>query len=410
LGAIRPGMIVLGTSIVVLLLSGRMAFPPLARVVFVFVALMAVMVPLSFNRRAAFFKTEEMWLLVFGAVLPIVAFVDTVGRLKTLIGFIVWVHVPLALYSLTHKGTGAGAFLIDENDFALAMNMVLPYAIALLLLARSHVRRLLLLGAIAVFLAAIVATMSRGGFIGLVSIALMMWLRSRHKLRTLVGVTCLALLFVTVARWQTSFGHDAGAKTYWDEIRTIQSATAEGDTGETRFELWGLAWRMFLDNPVLGVGPANYPFRAAEYETEYMASHGRHAWGRVAHSLYFTLLPEAGAVGTAIFGLMIVLGWIGRARLARRCRSALAEAELSGADGDAALTLGRLATAMDVSLFTFLVTGAFISVLYYPHVWLLTGMTAAAIRIGGSSLPAATPPPPESIAPIDDHDARRSLS
>ncbi len=390
LGAIRPGMIVMGASVAVLLLSGRLVLPPLARLMLLFVALMAVMVPFSFNHRIAFYKTEELALLLFGAAFPIIAFVDSVDRLRVLIGFIVWIHVPLALFSLTHKGVGAGSFLSDENDFALAMNMALPYAVALLLLARSTLRRVLWLGVIALFLAAIVATMSRGGFIGLVSVAVMVWLRSRRKFMALLGMAFLALLFVLVARSQTSFGHHAEAKSYWDEMSTIQSATDEGDTGNTRFELWGLAWRMFLDNPMLGVGPANYPYRAAEYETEYMTGHGRHAWGRVAHSLYLTLLAESGAVGTFVFGWMVALGWVGRRRLERRCWSAVEDPALGHADRDAARTLGQFAAAMDVALVTFLVTGAFLSVVYYPHVWLLTAMTAASALIANKMLPVAS--------------------
>jgi putative inorganic carbon (hco3(-)) transporter len=390
LGAIRPAMIVLGVSIAVLFLSGRMVVPPLARLMLLFVALMAVMVPFSFNHRVAFYKTEELALLMFGAALPIIAFVDSVDRLKALIGFIVWIHVPMALFSLTHKGVGVGSFLTDENDFALAMNMVLPYAVALLVLARSTIRRVLLLGVITLFLAAIVGTMSRGGFIGLVSVAVMMWLRSRRKFRALIGVALLALIFALVARSQTSFGHHAEAKSYWDEMTTIQSATEEGDTGETRIELWGLAWRMFLDNPVLGVGPSNFPFNAANYETEYMASHGRHAWGRVAHSLYFTLLSESGTVGTLVFGCIVALGWAGRRRLERACRSAVENQALSGAERDTAGTMSQLAAAMDVALVTFLVTGAFLSVLYYPHLWLLTAMTAASMLIAKRMLPAVS--------------------
>jgi hypothetical protein len=37
--------------------------------------------------------------------------------------------------------------------------------------------------------------------------------------------------------------------------------------------------------------------------------------------------------------------------------------------------------AMDAAMVAFLVTGAFISVLYYPHFWILTAFSAAAKQV-----------------------------
>jgi probable O-glycosylation ligase (exosortase A-associated) len=393
LGAIRPSMIVMGTSALVLVLSGRMSFPPLVRLVLVYLALMALMVPFAVNHRLAFNKTWEFLILILGALLPIVAFTDSIERLEKLIGFYVWIHVPLALFSLTHKGTGVGSFLTDENDFALAMNIALPYAVALLILAKSVARRLFLLAAITLFLAAIVATASRGGFIGLVSVAVMLWFRSRRKLRGLVGVVCLAFVFVLVSRSLTTIGRDGQTASYWDRMMTIDSAAEEGDTGKTRLEMWAIGWNMFKDNPILGVGPGNYPHRAAEYETEYMTGHGRHAWGRVAHSVYFTLLPESGLAGTLVFVSIIVLGWHSRRQVQKRCRQVARHPTVGDSGADKATTLGQFAAAMDVALVTFLVTGVFLSVLYYPHVWLLTAMTATLVAIANTSLPTTIAQP-----------------
>ena len=69
------------------------------------------------------------------------AFVDTFERFRKLLRFWVWIHVPLALYSIPHRGVGIGSFLADENDFAMAMNMAIPYTFALLADRAGTVRR-----------------------------------------------------------------------------------------------------------------------------------------------------------------------------------------------------------------------------------------------------------------------------
>jgi len=82
--------------------------------------------------------------------------------------------------------------------------------------------------------------------------------------------------------------------TYWNEMKTIQTEGSEKGTGKERVESWKAGWRMFLDHPIIGVGALNFGVWFAEYFPE--RSHMM--WGRVAHSLYFTLIPEMGIIGT----------------------------------------------------------------------------------------------------------------
>ena len=67
---------------------------------------------------------------------------------------------------------------------------------------------------------------------------------------------------------------------------------------------------MFLDNPILGVGQGNFPYVFQKYELKVTGSneafYGRSVAGRQAHSIYFTMLPELGIIGTCIFIGMII--------------------------------------------------------------------------------------------------------
>jgi O-antigen ligase len=183
----------------------------------------------------------------------------------------------------------------------------------------------------------------------------------------IIGPHRKALLGFTIA---AAIGLSAFAPpSYWEEVKSIRTAGNKGDTGETRLYFWGIGWRMFLDHPILGVGTYNYGIRAPEYQDPYRVAWRSHTWGRVAHSLYFTLLPELGLVGTVLFGAILV--WCLRVwrRLRRLGR---------GAPDDPYLRTGALAASgLAAGVVGTLVTGAFLSVLYYPVLWILVALLAA---------------------------------
>jgi probable O-glycosylation ligase (exosortase A-associated) len=367
LAYIRPGMLTLGAGIVALALNQALPTDKLSKYVMAFFAAMVVAVPFATNQHKAFNETLGFGLFVFGGLLPLVAFVDSYERLRTMMRLWVAIHVSLAVYSITHQGFGIGSFLTDENDFALAMNVAIPYAYALFVLETKVAHRLMALAATLIMFVATTVTLSRGGFIGLVCIVVMLWFSSKRRVIALVGAAILAgLIYV------------AAPSSYWHEVESISTASEKGDTGYQRLYSWGIGWEMFLDNPILGVGPANYPVRAAEYETGTSDEIGYHMWGRVAHSLYFTLLPELGSIGTIIFAGMLFTG----VRLRRRVRKLSRDSPgASPSEIEQRRWYLQLALSIDASMVGFLSTGAFISVLYYPHIWVLTGFTAVLIHL-----------------------------
>lgn len=380
LGVIKPGMLAVLAGALALMSRGTLPRDRGSKYVLWFLALMVMLVPFAVNRNKAFFGTWGFTLLVFGGVMPIALFVDSFKRLQVLIRFWVAIHVSLALYTLTNEGRGIGAFLIDENDVALAFNMAVPYAAALVLLERGVMRRLIALGATLILLLAITGTMSRGGFIGIACVLVIGWAQSRRKLVSLAALSAIVVVLLIAA-----------PQKYWDEMSTIATSNQKGDTGAQRIYSWTLAWYLFADYPVFGVGPFNYPYRAHEYETAEGDGVGFHIYGRVAHSLYFTLLPEVGIVGTVLFVGMVLHGLNTRRRLRRTVNARLDNPDITAADRERDSWLLTTSTAMDAALVGFLITGAFLSVLYYPHVWILTGMSSALVAVGSRSGNSPTP-------------------
>jgi len=134
-----------------------------------------------------------------------------------------------------------------------------------------------------------------------------------------------------------------------------------------------------LHNPVFGVGVTNYPWRVVEYEitSGEIAPNKRLQGGRVAHSLYFTLLPELGTVGTICFVLALV-GAIGNLR-----KTIKREAAFTAKSGTTFVEASARATL--VGLVAFLVTGIFLSVLYYPSFWYLIGFAYVLNRVSSEA-------------------------
>ena len=89
-------------------------------------------------------------------------------------------------------------------------------------------------------------------------------------------------------------------------------------------------------------------------------------WKRMAHSLYFTLLPEHGIVGVFIFGGMLVVCFRGHRRLQRRFDEE--------PDSETRRTAALLSSGLAAGMAAALATGAFVSVLYYPSIWVLAAM------------------------------------
>ena len=140
---------------------------------------------------------------------------------------------------------------------------------------------------------------------------------------------------------------------------------------------------MFLDNPIMGVGQGNFPWVFKKYEFQVTGSdepfHGRSVAGRTAHSVYFTLLPELGLMGTIPFLLIILYTF--------KDLKHIKKITLKNRNTKASFQPDRfyyIALALEGSLITYLVSSVFISTLYYPNLWFLIGFIIAYKKIVSS--------------------------
>jgi hypothetical protein len=325
-------------------------------------ALMVVHGPIAVNNYWALMVFIAM-VLNFITYLSLRHFVDSEDKYDRLVGMWLKVHLLIAVIGLMKQGMGTGGFLGDENDLCMTLNMALPFTFFLAMSASRMSNRIYYIALACLFLFVIFLTMSRGGFLGLAAAGLYCWLRSKRKF--LSG--SFIVLFVLFALLVAPSG-------YWDEVRSIAEENSPANpygTGAARIYKWKVAWGMFLDNPIMGVGQGNYPWNVYDYELKLGFTEGFHQRsmaGRAAHSLYFTLLPELGLIGTGLFAALLVLT-VKNLRYIQKIAGA--NRDLLGEEN--AKRYKSIGMALEGGIAAYLVSGIFISVLYYPNLWILMG-------------------------------------
>jgi O-antigen ligase len=152
---------------------------------------------------------------------------------------------------------------------------------------------------------------------------------------------------------------------YISEMKTVTDT--EGGTAVSRIESWKAGWRMFLDNP-LGVGGNNFQVRFPEYQGEHFQ---RGMWGRVAHSLWFTLIPELGIIGIWIYFMLLIVN----------LKNVFFLKSLKDTSNNDIKYLQHVGLAMLASFVGYFASGTFLSVLYYAHYWYLIPILVASNNI-----------------------------
>jgi hypothetical protein len=375
LGALRPGILVSGILLLLLLrYRDKPPLHPVLKGVLVFILLMGASIPFAANRFYAYQTTWQTALLFASVLLPIYYFVDNPDKFSRLIHWFLALCGIQALIVIKNGGTGVGSWLHDENDVCLLLVVAFAMAMFLWLGNRTTKARLWLGLLICLYLVAIVSTASRGGFLALVAVNCWIgWLSPRRVLFAIVAVLIIGVLILTVPT------------SYVDEMSTISQSTEGRDTGAQRLYLWGLALKMFASRPITGWGPYGFEYAAYLFQGEEQfglrdAVITRTAWGKSVHSVYFTVIAEMGIVGVMVFLWLLYRVFRGNSRLRRQLKALAARSD----DMAGQLPLRRLeymSLAVTGAILAFLMAGFFLSALYYPIFWILLAFSAALARV-----------------------------
>jgi putative inorganic carbon (hco3(-)) transporter len=242
------------------------------------------------------------------------------------------------------------SFIADNNSFALAVNLSLPM---LLFLARDEKKRSyrwLYYIAFACGVLSVVLTYSRGGMLGLAAVLFAITLKSRYKVISVFMVALCSVAIITLApqQWTDRMG-----------------GLVHGDvdmSGHQRLVSWGTSWNFAMDYPITGGSFNALPdvelFR--RYQTEPLPG-GFESSG--PHSIYFQTLEEQGFVGLALYFFLVGSCWVSLIHLRRKAaRSASSQ------------WVVPYTHMIEVSLFGFLVSGAFLGLANFDLFYQLVAM------------------------------------
>lgn len=321
------------------------------------------------NIGATFAIFQNYIMHLFGFTLAAMLTLKNIETFKRFLNVWLGVNMYLAYTVIINGGRGTGGILGDENDVGAAIVMVIPYFYYSTQLFTKRLSKILIYTGLALCLVAVISTGSRGAFLGLLSVLGAIFYLSNHKFKLFfVGTTVLIIAI-------SFFVSDE----YISEIISINDT--EDDTRTERLYSWGLGLQMFLDHPIFGVGAGQYPWAVCRYQPAEDIAAGMHILcTRVSHSTYVDILADYGLFGVFCFS-MIAISIISKLRKCKQFVKTYSKSSNITKDYEDKIQLiDTFTNILIVTLIGFASSGLFISILYYPFIWIPIGIIIAISR------------------------------
>jgi O-antigen ligase len=294
------------------------------------------------------------------------------GTLRTL----VFSSLVLAITALSTYGGGRAAAktMYDTNDLAYLLVTVLPLSLGFVLTATRASARMIHVAITAALLITLLLTESRGGFLGLITIAVLLIFsqitvsptqprvarsRSARRFAIVLGAICIGGVI-----W-SQLPADTRAR-----LSTVVHLNSDYNLDPTdrtgRGQIWTRALRATAARPV-GYGPGAFQMVDVKYGGKFVAP----------HNSFVQVMVELGVVGLLLFARMFILAWrsLGRAR-----RKLIEPKVMTGQQAEQA----RFARLLQIAIAGNAVSGFFLSMAYATIVWVLFGACMALTAIANS--------------------------
>jgi putative inorganic carbon (hco3(-)) transporter len=195
--------------------------------------------------------------------------------------------IQLYFTDVERAGATIGAKLFgDANDAALLFVSILPFSGLWISSKKFRFGKLFYGLSIAILVAGVILTQSRGGFLGLLVVLFVLYFRGKNKIKAIVSLAVIALII------QFFLPSKIGER--YSTIGTYQEdASAMG-----RITAWKAGLKMMAARPLTGVGVGCF---SVAYGTQF-GSGGR--W-MAPHNTFIQVGAETGLIGLTIFILLL---------------------------------------------------------------------------------------------------------
>ncbi|MEK7813103.1 MAG: putative O-glycosylation ligase, exosortase A system-associated [Candidatus Desantisbacteria bacterium] len=248
-----------------------------------------------------------------------------------------------AIHGLSRQG-GAGG---DDNHFAVALNMALPFSLYILFIERNGIKQITAMISFLLIIVGIILTISRGGFIGLCVVLFLFLLKARKP--ALLVVYLFLFVFIFLA------GTLLIPKEYVERMETI-SGYEKDEAAMARIYCWYAGGRMMMERPITGVGVGNFKEIVHRYNPEIE--------GLVAHNTFIQIASECGFPGLIVFASLIIVSLIKTSMLRKRLKT------IRG--GHRLIPFTHM---IEVSLSAYVICGSFLSEVDFELLYILIALS-----------------------------------
>jgi putative inorganic carbon (hco3(-)) transporter len=259
---------------------------------------------------------------------------------------------------------GPGGMLEDNNDFAMALCMGLPFLVQIGASERKPELRRAVYFMVPLTMLTILLTQSRGGFLALGTMTLLLIWRSKNRGAALVGLTlagAISLFFLPAS--------------FYERMGTITTAAQEDGSAKGRLAAWKTAINMAQHRPLTGVGLSKFQSAYTQYATV------EHETARATHNAYLQMWAECGTIALALYLFLIVGSFFALWRVRARAKQIYSSSWILNY------------TAMfEASLLAFVVGSAFLSRAQFDLFYHLVAIIACFEAIAFEEMRAAQAP------------------
>lgn len=297
--------------------------------------------------------------------------VRTEGRLRALLLLAMAVSLMLSYSAFSDFSAGKlnyggervrgliGGMFDNPNDLAIHLVTMAPIALGLAFARRGVWAKVFYVSCTVLFVAGVVVSFSRGGFLGLVAATLVLVWKLGRKNRIVVGALTAVALSIFIA---TSPGG------YGSRITSMFLGDATG-SAEARRDIFWRSALVAARYPLFGVGIGNFYYK------------GQH--DQVSHNAYTQVAAEMGMAALVFYCMFMVTSL---KRLRQVERESLAEKDRA--------RFYYLAVGLQASIVAYMVSSFFASVAHLWYVYYIVGYAVSVRRLYalqyGTSPPAAS--------------------